>query len=345
MPDTTIIWPVRRDLMATNSILDADMSTVTGWVRSGFAWWLDELRSMMPFLFTRRDRLIANYIYCNGDGSLTLQGRAKPEAVLVDPAMCLVRQIELPVLGDQDLARVVALDADRIMPIPAHQLIVAANADPNDRTRVTVAALRVETLATLLQKVKADGFAVPERIGMFDPVMPGRLAIDFSQGCAAAGLTAPIRPVALGWWAIVGFLFALNVSAMVWRDVESVRKMEALVAAQAPAVNTARTISKKISNTQKSAQLLADRRARQNVMGALAAVTQSLPERAWVQRFSWDGSSLRLSGYKREGTDVIGALRKSPYLKDVRAANTEAMAEVPTGQPFDISATFQAGAT
>lgn len=331
--------------MATNSILDADMATVTGWVRSGFTWWLDELRSMMPFLFTRKNRPLANYLYCDSDGRLSLQGRGKPDAMLVDPAMCLVRQIELPVLGDADLARVVALDADRIMPIPAHQLIVGANADPKDRTRVSVAGLRIETLAELLQKAKAGGFAVPDRIGLYDPAIPGRIAIDLSQGCAAAGLIAPNRPVAFSWWVIVGFLFVLNVSALIWRDVESVRKMEALVTAQAPAVNVARTISKKISNTQKSAQLLADRRERQNVIAVLAAVTQSLPERAWVQRFSWDGRSLRLSGYKREGTDVIGALRKSPYFKDVRAANAEAMAEVPTGQPFDISATFQAGAT
>jgi hypothetical protein len=63
-----------------------------------------------------------------------------------------------------------------------------------------------------------------------------------------------------------------------------------------------------------------------------------------VQRFAWDGKVVRLSGYKRDGTDVIGALRKSPYFKDVRAANAEAMAEVPTGQPFDLSATVRQGA-
>ena len=330
--------------MATGSILDADMATVTGWFRSGFAWWLDEMRNIMPFAFAKRDRAFACYLHYQKDGTLASHGRGNPEAILVDPAMCLVREIALPALGEADLARVVALDADRIMPIPAEQLIVGAKADAKNRTSVTVAGLRKETVAELLEKARAGGFAPPERIGLFDHAMPGRIAIDFSPGCAAAGLTAAIRPVALAYWAVVAFLFALNIGALVWRDVESVRNLEALVTAQAPAVNVARSISKKISNTQKSAQLLADRRVDRNAFTVLAAVTQALPERAWIQRFSWDGRSIRLSGYKREGTDVIGALRKSPYLKDVRAANAEALAEVPTGQPFDLSATFYAGA-
>lgn len=330
--------------MAAGSILDADMATVSGWFRSGFAWWLEEMQTIMPFAFTKRDRAIGNYLYYQKDGTLASHGTGNPEAILVDPDMCLVREIVLPVLGDADLARVVALDADRIMPIPAEQLIVGAKADAKDRTCVTVAGLRKATVVTLLESAREAGFAPPQRIGLFDQASPGRMAIDFSQGCAAAGLTAAIRPVALTYWAIVAFLFALNIGALVWRDVESVRNFEALVAAQAPAVNAARTISKKISNTQKSAQILAERRANQNAFAVLAAVTQAMPERAWVQRFSWDGRSIRLSGYKREGTDVIGALRKSPYLRDVRAANAEAMAEVPTGQPFDLSATFYAGA-
>lgn len=330
--------------MATGSILDADMATVSGWFRSGFTWWLDELRNMMPFAFADSDQVIKSYLYFPNDGTLVAHGTGNPDVILVDPAMCLVRQIELPVLGDADLARVVALDADRIMPIPAEQLIVGAKADPKNRSNVTVAGLRTEVVAALLEKARAEGFAQPQRIGLFDTEAPGRIAVDFSPACAAAGLTTPIRPVAMAWWAVVGFLFALNIGAIVWRDIESVRNFEALVVAQAPAVNTARTISKRISSTQKTAQLLADRRENRNALAALGTVTQAMPERAWVQRFSWDGRNIRLSGYKREGTDVIGALRKSPNLKDVRAANAEAMAEVPTGQPFDLTATFYASA-
>lgn len=331
--------------MATNSILDADMATVTGWLRSGFAWWTEELRSIMPFAFAPREKAMNNYVHYREDGSLTVHGSGNVEGVLVDPALCLVRRITLPALGDADLARVVALDADRIMPIPADLLIIAARADPKDRTAVTVAGLRRDAVATMLDAVKANGLAMPHRIGLFDPAVPGRVAMDFSQACAEAGLIAPIRSVALGWWAIVAFLFALNIGLLIWRDAESVRSMEALVAAQAPAVNAARTITKRISNTQHTAQALATRRSRQNALAVMAAVTQALPERAWVQRYAWDGRVIRLSGYKREGTDVIGALRKSPYFKDVRAANADALAEVPTGQPFDLTATVRQGAS
>lgn len=330
--------------MATNSILDADMATVTGWLRSGFTWWAGELRSIIPFAFGTREKLMSNYLHYRDDGSLSVTGSGAAEGVLVDPNLCLVRQITLPALSDLDLSRIVALDIDRIMPIPADMLVVAARADPKNRTAVTVAGLRRDTVVTMIDAVEANGLATPQRVGLFDPAAPGRVAMDFSQSCAQAGLIAPIRSVALGWWIIVGFLFALNIGLLVWRDAESVRNIELLVDAQTPAVNAARTIAKQISNTQKSAESLAARRSRQNALAVMAAVTRALPERAWVQRFAWDGRTIRLSGYKREGTDVVGALRKSGYFKDVRAANAEALAEVPTGQPFDLSANVGPGA-
>jgi len=327
--------------MATRSILDADMATLAGWIRTGFGWWIEELRTIMPFAFTERDKMIGNFFLYQSDGKLEVFGTGQPQALLIDPSICLVRNIQLPVLGDADLARVVALDADRILPIPADQLIIGVFADPKERTSVTVAGFQRDTMAKLLNRAKAEGREIPERIGLFDPAAPGRIRVDFSSACAATGITAATRPIAMGWWAIAGFLFALNIGALIWRDVNSVQNMEALVSAQEPAVNAARTISKRIYNTQRTVQTLANLRADQNVFFVLSTITQALPEQAWVQRFSWDGRTIRLSGYKREGTDVVGALRKSPNLKNVRAANAEAMAEVPTGQPYDLTATFQ----
>jgi hypothetical protein len=330
--------------MATNSILDADMATVTGWLRSGFSWWTDELRLILPFAFPSREKPIKNYVHYRGDRSLTVHGSGNAECVLVDPDLCLVRRIDLPALSDADLERFVAMDADRIMPIAADLLIINARADPKDNSKVTVAGIRRDSVITMLDALNESGIAPPQRIGLFEPAEPGSISIDFSKGCADAGLIAPIRSVAMRWWAITLFLFALNIGLLVWRDVESVRSAETLVAAQAPAVNATRAITKRISNTKNSAQALAVRRTQQNALAVMAAVTQALPERAWVQRFAWDGKVVRLSGYKREGTDVIGALRKSAYFKDVRAANAEAMAEVPTGQPFDLSAIVRQGA-
>jgi hypothetical protein len=329
--------------MATNTILDADMATVAGWIRRGFAWWGNELGGIMPWAFSRRERVASIFTHYREDGKLAIQGTENAGLVLVDPALCLVRRITLPELGEADLARLVALDADRIMPIPSNLLIIAARANPENRSDVTVVGLRRTTVNVMLEAFKAEGLSMPYRIGLFDPIEPGRMAADFTAACAEAGLIAPVRAVALSWWTAVGFLFALNVGLLVWRDLESVRRMETLVSAQAPAVNTARAITKRISATQRSAEALANRRAQQNALAVLAAVTAALPERAWVQRFSWDGRTVKLSGYKRAGVDVIGALRKSPHFADVRAASAEALAEVPTGQPFDLTATIKRG--
>jgi len=329
--------------MATNSLLDTDMATVASWFRSGFAWWMDELRAMLPAALRRRDHELHAYVLYRGTDDWDKVGRGDTLPLLIDPALCLLRQMTLPPMGEVDLRCLVQLDADRILPMPASQLVIAAKAGPEDRTVVTVAGFPRERAREMLAEMRAKGIA-PARIGVADARASGRMALDLTPGLAEAGLIEPVGKTAVGWWAIVAFLFALNIGLLVWRDVQEVARLEALVAEQAPAVNAARAIASRIANTQRQAQQLASRRSRQDAVAILAAVTEALPERAWVQRYAWDGSAIRLSGYKREGVDIIGALRKSPHFAEIRAGNAEAIAEVPTGQPFDLTATVKGGA-
>ncbi len=329
--------------MEAKSILDADMATVAGWLRAGMAWWLDELRAMLPAGLRRQGGVLPGFVAWHGPGDWQKCGKGDSPPVLVDPALCLVREMTLPPLGAADLQRLVRLDADRILPIPSAQLVIAARADPADRTRVTVVGLRRETVRAMLEELQAAGIA-PTRFGLAVDGAPGAMALDLTEALVDAGMIGPTREAAPPWWVLVGFLFALNGGLLVARDIEEVARLEALVAEQAPAVNAARRIANRIAGGQRQAQELAARRRQQDALGVLAAVTEALPPQAWVQRYGWDGGSVRLSGYKRAGVDVVGALRKSPQLVDVAAADAETVAEVPTGQPFDLTARIRPAA-
>lgn len=328
--------------MDVKAILDADLTTVAGWLRSGFAWWVDELRGLLPAGLTRRSAAFAAWADYAGPGQLHRHCNSTALPVLIAPGLCLVRELDLPPLGQADLDRLVRMDADRIMPIPPARLILAARADPAADAppglrRVTVGALPRETAEALLAELAGAGLQ-PTAIALADADHPGVAALDFTPALAAAGLIARPRAVAANWWALVGFLFVLNIGVLVWRDAERVRQIEELVDSQAPAVNAARAIAKRISATERQARELARLRQRQDGLAVLAAATEALPAGAWVQRYAWDGTTIRLSGYKRMGVDVVGALRKSPRFAAVRAANAEAVAELPTGQPFDLTA-------
>lgn len=323
-------------MKAGNSILDADMATIGNWLRTGLAWWGEELRALLPAGLRRAAKPLDAYIAYRGAGRWERVGGAAAATVLVDPGLCLVRTLKLPPLGDADLRRLVALDADRIFPIPAAQLVIGVCPSGADRSQVSVAAMPRADAEAMVAALAGAGLK-PERYAIADPAETAPAMIDLTRGLVEAGLVAPAPRTALGWWMVVAFLFALNIALLVWRDVQDVQRLEALVADQGPAVGAARAISNRISQTQRQAQQLAARRGSQDAVAVLGAVTAALPERAWVQRYAWDGRTIRLTGYKRENADVVGALRNAGF-EGVRAAASETIAEVPAGRPFDVTA-------
>lgn len=328
--------------MAARSILDADMATLWQWTRSGLSWWLDALRALLPGMLASRDKALVSYATYRGPDLIEITGKGKNMPVLIDPALCLIRKLQLPAMSVADLRKLVQFDAERLFPLPASQLVIEARACARDRTEIVVAGLPRDRAVAMLESLEDTGI-VAERIALADPDRPGVALLDFGRSLAEAGLVKPVQPIAAAWWAVVGFLFLFNGGLLVWRDVQQLERLETVIAEQAPAVRAARVISGRIATTGRQAQLLAERRRQQDAAAILAAVTIALPAQAWVQRYSWDGRTIRISGYKRQSVDVIGALRKSGRFSDVRAASAESIAEVPSGQPFDITAAVRAG--
>ena len=109
-------------------------------------------------------------------------------------------------------------------------------------------------------------------------------------------------------------------------------------------MTAARTIATSARQFELNADLLAAERGSHDVLGALGSVSAALPSGAWVQRYAWSGRSVRLTGYKRQGVDVLAALRHDPRFANVRSANSDVIAEIPAGQPFDITATLKGAA-
>lgn len=324
-----------------NRILDADMATVGRWLGEGLGWWRDELVALLP-LRLRRGRDLRNYFTYRGDGPWEREGSRHARTVLVDPSLCLVRTISLPPLRHADLQRVVALDADRILPMPPADLVIAAAADPVDRTRVTVAGLPRRTAARMLARL-AEAKVPASRIGLADEARPGHIAADFTAALVNSGLLKSQRKVAARWWLAAVILFALNLGMLVWRDVQRIEQLRALVAAQAPAVAAARAISGRISDARGRSLLLLEKRRTNDALAMLGVLSATLPRQAWVQDLDWNGDTIRLTGTKGKWVDVAGAMRRSAVFSDVRRASAEARDEDAKGDPFDITMRVRSG--
>jgi hypothetical protein len=325
--------------MSGKGILDADMTTVAGWLRDGWRWWVDELAALVPDRWRALGRGRAEVARFDGT-HLTGAAPGKAVAVAVASELCLVRVVERPALSERDVARMLAFEADRILPMPAETMVAAGRivAREGATMRLAVAGLpraRADALAGLIVQQRAR----PVRVFVDHPAG----AIELLPALRDAGYLGVRHGAARGWWAAVAFLFVLNVGLLIWRDAARNQRLQEVVDAQAPAVAVSRAMTGRVRTGQRVALVTARRRAAYDPLGVLARVSGGVPGGTWAQRYGWTGDTLKLAGYRRRDANVVAALRALPGFVEVRNTNTDSVAEVPAGQPFDVSARLAGG--
>ena len=331
--------------MSTPAILDADMATLARWARSGFDWWREELQALMPANVQRwlnpGPAIVARY---GGQGfALTKRGEAIPRrsgratvAIALPHEAVLIRDCRLPALGQADLRRLVAFDAERLLPFPAGTALVAfeTGARGSDgQQAVRVAGLPMVDANAVMAAAAADGLDVA-RLGIDDP---DGVQFDFlSAWRAAAGVKT--RAPQQFWWAVVAIGFVLNLGVLIGRDVYNLRETEALVEAHGQTAQTARLLRARVLTEDARRRTLVDRRSQHDPLRVLAAATAALPDAASVQKLAWDGAQLRLTGYTAAGVDVVAMLRRSMVFSAVRNSAADVPAQSTIRQPFDVTA-------
>lgn len=330
--------------MAGRGILDADMATLGRGIADGFRWWIDELAGMMPPAWRRgetgrRVPLAADLSLPADAAEMAERGRV---ALVLPAGAALVRRLERPAVSERDLPRMLAFEADSLLPFPAEEVLVAGRivgpaADPG-RAVIDVAGLRRDVGAAVAAEATERGIE-PTRVIVGEPAGP-LPPLDFAPAIRAAGLLPPRRQTARLAWAVAAFLFLLNIGLLIWRDVARNDRLEAIVAAQAPAVDAARRITGRMHADRTTVQRTAALRRTHDPIGSLALVGGLLPPGAWLQRYEWSGEGMRLTGYRPRQADVVGALRQSQRFATVKSASRETQPEVPAGQPFDLALVF-----
>ncbi len=328
--------------MTTPAILDADVATLARWARTGFDWWIDELRGLVP-PGLKRHLAPQPAVIALADGDrigllrhgLPVDRAAGPVVVALPAEAVLLRVVRLPALGQADLRRLVLLDADRLLPFPAGAAFIDFDSGPRGAdglAQVTIAGAPVGRARQALAAAEAAGLAVT-RLGV---ATGDGVRFDFLPALHAADGTAPGR-ARRWWWSLVAAAFVLNLAVLIGRDVYALRETEALVTAHGEAAATARTLRARVLGEDARRRALLARRDAQDPLPLLAAATRALPDTAWVQRLSWDGGQLRLAGYKTGAADVVAALRRFPAFASARRVPGEATAASSTTEPFDVS--------
>jgi len=325
--------------MSGRGLLDADMATIGRWLRNAFDWWLDELAEMCPpVLLQQLRRRWPRIVWRDGKLLTDREGPLPRRADVVLPAEAgLVRWTALPPMGRRDLVAAVAFEAERLMPLPAAEMLIAVGdgqVSADAPGRKAVAGISRIWLSEVLEQLAAAGCA-PESLVL---EAEGQ-RFDFSESARAAGLTERGASPALAWWGVVALLAALNAGVMIRNDMDSLAQLQAQIDARQPIAMAAQRAARRLQTGLLVARDETARRQHHDPLGAMARVSAALPDQAWVQKWSWDADTVRIAGYARGPVDVVKALRDSHRFGDVRNVSPDQQGEIPVGRPFDVRIT------
>ncbi|MGI8841975.1 MAG: PilN domain-containing protein [Caulobacteraceae bacterium] len=345
--------------MTLQELLNADMHSIGGFIRQGFAWWLDELAAMAPASWrgrlSARPKLVAEPVAggawrCWRDGRpvpVDAARRAAGVGLVLPPGMALTREVQFPRLPLADVRRMVAMDLDRLSPLRPDLVFFDVEVIDRDaaggRQTVLVGVLPREAAARQLAAARDDGLS-PKALGVAiaegAPEAAPVSRFDFMPAVRRAAGETPGGGPTRYWWDTTADLLVIKPGVLVGRDMLSVAKLREAVAAQRDAVDAVNAVRRRVDGENNERRDLVARGARNEPLRMLAALTTAVPAGAWVQRLEWNGQTLRVIGAKSPEVDMFAALRGSPAFTNPRAAAAEAPARPGPGQgqPFDITA-------
>jgi hypothetical protein len=342
-------------MIRTGTLLDMDMSSLGAALREGWDWWTEELARMVPDRLQPRPQALSGpKAEFAEDGTLFWDGTAlDPVAegsrrrvmhVVLPPGAVMATRTALPRLGSRDLARVVALELDRLLPFPPGTAIAAANALPDAdgagqaKVATVVAGMPTARAVSMVEAARAAGIE-PLSLTWRSPE-DDRVTLDLLPALVASGRITPRRDTRLFWWGLVAVLFLANCGLMIWRDIAATNAFAEEVAASQATSTAARALAGRIARETNLRKTMAAERDAHDPLNILALTTVALPEGAWVQRYAWTPETLRLTGYKSPGSDIQSALRRTGRFASLQASVSDPTAEGGGGQPFDVSATL-----
>lgn len=342
-------------MIRTGTVLDMDMSSLGTTLREGWDWWTGELAAMVPARLQPQGRKLSGPSAAfDAAGDLWLDGAAlEPVAegarrrlmpVVLPPAAAIATRTMLPRLAPRDLARMIALESDRLLPFPPGSAIAAARALSAE---AEPGAARVPTLVAGMPQARAAALVASARECGIEPLAlvwqspeDEGLTIDLLPALVDSGAVPARRDSRPFWWGVVAALFLANIGLMIWRDIAATNEFAAEVEAQAATGSAARALAERLAREAALRKSLIAERDAHDPLSLLALTAVALPEGAWVQRYSSTPESLRITGYKAPGSDIQIALRATGRFASLQTSVSDPTAEGGGGQPFDVSATL-----
>ncbi|HEV2365171.1 MAG TPA: hypothetical protein VGS12_13350 [Caulobacteraceae bacterium] len=341
--------------MTLDEILTADIRAIGPMLGRGFAWWMDELRALVPErlreAIASKPKLLAQR---SAAGEWRYWRVGAPNAALPEPrpgtrvcvvlsgAEVLVRELRLPALNKRDLRRVLTLDLDRLSPLRSDLVcfdVESGPAEADGRARVLLGLVARTEAAAALAAARREGLE-PAALSLA-PSGAGGPRFDFLPAIKAEGGRRDPRRL---WWGVAAGLAILNLAAFIGRDIVDTDRMRALVEARAPQAAAVERVRSRVLAEESRRSALMARRSAAEPLAMLDEVTLAAPPQSWVQHLEWNGRILRIVGFAAPDLDMSAAIRGAHVFVNPRSLSTGPAPKLANGQPFDITADARRGA-
>jgi general secretion pathway protein L len=335
-------------------LLSTDHEAIAQWLMHAFRWWIDELTALVPAdlreRLLRRSSIVAE-LKAQGieyrDERTDERLNEKPRGsirVLVPPEGILTREVELPILPASDIKRMILLDIDRLTPFRSDQIVfdteIVERDEENGRQKVLLGVLPRDSATSIMQRLRAASLQ-PSTIGIAPVAGTLHANLDFLPALREAEGSSAARRRAMYLWAAVATLMLFNVLLLVYRDGNSLDQLrETVESQQAPVVVAMRLRDKVEHEAARRADLL-KQQSQSSPLRILDAVTQAIPNDAWVDRFEWNGRTVHIRGFRRSAPDLLARLEASPILRNARSLADTRAATTPAEATFDLAADRQ----
>lgn len=253
------------------------------------------------------------------------------------PDLLLEQSVMLPIAAERDPERVLHYEMDRITPFAAADLFwtwaVERRDRANGRLHVRLSLVPKARLARVLDDLAAAGL----RPTALDASMPGgpsrRIALDRAQpsrwgaaGLVAAGVACAVLAIVA---AAIPFVVQSNARA----------RVEARIAELRPQVDQAEALRRKILGSAAGTDVFAQQRARVgDALGALATLTDVLPDDTVLNEMSMRARSVTISGHSAAAARLIPALAANPAIRNPAFSAPVTRNEGSRGEGFSIRA-------
>lgn len=342
------------------------------WASAFLRWWAEGLQTLLPgpvrrflgasgqrlLLSLEGDEVLLTRLSESGsetmgrcplkdaDGATTASLEALAmarELILCLPEdQTLVQRLALPVAVEENLRGTLSYTMDRNTPFSADQVYYDGRVTARDRERGTVEVELSVAPRSFVDKTLAELKALglqPDRVSVGCGPPPGYAPVNLLPPESRRHRFRARRRVNAGLAAIALALAAALVALPLWEKRQTVRALEAQLAAANEQARAARKLRADVDRLVEDAGFLAKkRRSTPLVLAVLNELTHLVPDDTWISNLRIDEGRVELKGISAGAAALIPVLDGSPFFHDVRFLSPVTRNRSADSEQFQLSA-------